>query len=66
MNEVLVYCLVKLAKEKSVVRRTDRPDMTIDFDWDEKNQTRPKPKSKIEFPCTTTIHHVDIFFLPTL
>ena len=41
--EVLVNRLVKLAQEKSVVRGTDRPDMTIAVDWDVKNQTNPKP-----------------------
>ena len=25
-----------------MVRRTDRPDMTIAVDWDVKNQTKPK------------------------
>ena len=29
MHEVLVNCLVKLVQEKSVVRETDRPDITI-------------------------------------
>ena len=29
MHEVLVNCLVNLAQEKSVVRQTDRLDMTI-------------------------------------
>ena len=38
--EVLVNCLVKLAQEKSVVRWTDQPDMTIAVDWDAKNQTK--------------------------
>ena len=37
VHEVLVNCLVKLAQEKSVVRWTDRPDMTIAVDWDVKN-----------------------------
>ena len=39
MHEVLVNRLVKLAQEKSVVRSTERPDMTIAVDWDVKNQT---------------------------
>ena len=34
--------LVKLAQEKSVVRWTDHPDMTIDVEWDIKYQTKPK------------------------
>ena len=32
VHEVLVNCLFKLAQEKSVVRRTDRPIMTIAVD----------------------------------
>ena len=40
VHEELVNCLVKLAQEKSVVRRTDRPDTTIAVDWDVKNQTK--------------------------
>ena len=41
VHEVLVNCLDKLAQEKSVVRWTDRPDMTmIAVDWDVKNQTK--------------------------
>ena len=32
MHEVLVNCLFKLAQEKSVVRSTDRPAMTIAVD----------------------------------
>ena len=39
---ILVKCLVKLAHEKSVVRRTDRPDMTIAIDWDVKHQIKQK------------------------
>ena len=33
VHEVLVNCLVKITQEKSVVRWTDRPDMTIAVDW---------------------------------
>ena len=40
MQEVLVNHLVKLAQEKSVVRRTDPNDMTIAVDWDIKHQIR--------------------------
>ena len=41
------YCLVKLAQEKSVVRWTDRPDMTfIAIDWDIKNQTKQTKRKK--------------------
>ena len=39
VHKVLVNRLVKLAQEKSVVRCTDQPDMTIAVDWDVKNQT---------------------------
>ena len=39
-QEVLVNRLVKLAQEKSLVKRTDRPDMTIAVDWDVKHQTK--------------------------
>ena len=38
--EVLVNALVKLAHEKSVVRWTDRPNMTITVEWDVKHQTK--------------------------
>ena len=40
VHKVLVNRLVKLAQEKSVVRLTDRPDMTIAVDWDVKHQTK--------------------------
>ena len=40
MHEVLVNRLVNLAQEKSVVRFTDCPDITIAVDWDVKNQTK--------------------------
>ena len=39
VHEILVGCLVKLAKEKSVVRLTDRPDTTIAVDWVVRHQT---------------------------
>ena len=39
VHEVLINCLVKFAKEKSMVRSTDRPNMTIAVDWYVKNQT---------------------------
>ena len=44
VHEVLLNCLSKLAQEKRVVRWTDRFDMTIAVDWDEKPQTN-KAKS---------------------
>ena len=39
VHEVLNNCLVKFAKEKRMVRSTDRPEMTIAVDWYVKNQT---------------------------
>ena len=44
---VLVNCLVKLAQEKSVVRWTDHPNMTIAVDWDVKHQTKTKKKEHL-------------------
>ena len=44
MHEVLVNHLVRLTQEKSVVRWTDRPYMTIAVDWDVKHHTKPNPK----------------------
>ena len=40
VHEVLVNRLVKLVQQKSVVRWTDGPDMTIAVDRDIKNQTK--------------------------
>ena len=40
MHEVLVNLVVKLAQEKSVVRCTDRLDMTITVDWDKNSRTK--------------------------
>ena len=45
VHKVLVNCLVNLAQEKSMVRWTDHPDMTIAVDWDIKNQTKPNQKT---------------------
>ena len=42
VQEVWVNCLVKLAQEKSMVRWTAHPDMTIDVDWDVKHQNKQK------------------------
>ena len=36
--------VVKLAKENSVVRQTDRPDKTIAVDWDVKHQAKQTNK----------------------
>ena len=46
MHEVLANCLVKLAQEKSVARRTDRPDMTIAIDLDVNDQTKQTKTTK--------------------
>ena len=48
VHEVLVNRLVKLAHEKSVVRLTDRPYMTLAVDWDIKQQSKPKPKKSMD------------------
>ena len=50
VHSVLVNSLVKLAKEKSVARLTDRFDMAITVDWDVKPQT--KDNRKYEYPCS--------------
>ena len=42
--KVLVNGLIKLAQEKSVVRWTDLPIMTITVDWEVKHQTKMKKK----------------------
>ena len=42
MHKILVNRLIKLAHEKGVVRRIDRPDWTIVVDRDVKQQTKPK------------------------
>ena len=42
MHEVLVNCLFKLAQEKSVVRLTDRPAMTIAVDLGRKSTKQTK------------------------
>ena len=49
VHKVLVTCLVKLAQENSVVRWTDRPDMTIAVDWDVKNQTKQTNQANLGF-----------------
>ena len=46
VHKVLVNRFVKLAQEKSVVRWTGHPDMTIAVDWDVKIQTKPKQSSR--------------------
>ena len=47
VHEVLVKCLDKLAQKKSVVRWTVCPDMTIDVDWDVKNQTKQTIREQV-------------------
>ena len=44
VHEVLVNRLFKLAQEKSVVRWTDRLDMTIAVEWDMKQQIKQTNK----------------------
>ena len=41
-----------LAPEKSVVRWTDRPDMTIAVDWLVKNQTKQSEKTCLQHSCS--------------
>ena len=50
VQEVLVNCLVKLVQEKSMVRWTQDPDMTIAVDWDVKHQTKQANKLSSQ-PC---------------
>ena len=45
MHNILVNCLVKLAEEKSVVRWTDRLDVTLGVDWDVKPKTKQTKRS---------------------
>ena len=47
MHKVLVNGFVKLTHDKRVVRLTDRLDMTIDVDWDIKQQTKQSLNKKI-------------------
>ena len=44
MHEVLANCLFKFAQEKSVVRSTDRPAMTITVDLGRKATKNKKKK----------------------
>ena len=44
VHELLVNGLVKLAQENSVVKLTDRPDMTIAVDWGIKQQNKQTNK----------------------
>ena len=44
LHEVLVNRLGKACPGKSAVMWIDRPDMTIDVDWDVKQQTKSKEK----------------------
>ena len=59
MHEVLVNHLVKLAKEKSVVRRSDHHDMTISVDWDVKNQTKQKTKISLNWSIMFSDYHIN-------
>ena len=51
MHEVLVNCLFKLVQEKSVVRSTDRPAMTIAVDLGRKASKQTK-----QTECLRTIY----------
>ena len=51
LHKVLVNRLVKLAQEKSVVKWSDRSDITIAVDWDVKHQTKQTNA------CTQTFEH---------
>ena len=48
VHEVLVNRLVKLAQEKSMVRWTDRTDMTIAVGWDVQHQPKQTKKAVYE------------------
>ena len=48
---LLVNCLFKLAQEKSVVRLTDRPAMTIAVDLGRKATKTNKTRLKKGAPC---------------
>ena len=51
MQKVLVNHLFKLAQEKSLVRLSDRAEMTIAVHWEVKQQTRPKTTTRlVELP----------------
>ena len=51
MHKVLVNCLFKLAQEKSVVRRTDRPAMTNAVDLGRKATKQTKNKKNGANQC---------------
>ena len=44
VHEVLDNCFIKLGQEKSVVRWTDRPAMTIAVDFKQQNKQPPTEK----------------------
>ena len=52
MHKVLVNRLVKLAQDKSVVRRLDRPDMTIAVDQDIKHSLTKVMRPSAYYPPT--------------
>ena len=51
MHKVLVNQFVKLAQQKSVVRWTDHPDITIAVDWDDKHQTKQRKQNMSQLPA---------------
>ena len=55
VHQVLVSRIVKLAKEKSVFRWIDHPDMTRAVDWDVKNQKIKSKSNKDTFKAPKNI-----------
>ena len=54
MHKILVNCLFKLAQEKSVVRSTDRPAMTIAVDLGRKATKQTKKQCELKGVLTIT------------
>ena len=58
VHKVLVNSLFKPAQEKSVVRLTNRPIMTIAVDWDVKQQNKQTKLTLIlQWPLHINIGH---------
>ena len=62
MHKELVNCLVNLALE-SLVRRNERPDMTIAVDWDVKHKTKPKNAVILTFAQYINMYNVRFHIL---
>ena len=56
VHKVLVHCLFKLAQEKSMVRCTECPAMTIAVDFGSK-ETKKTPKNKLDLPHKSTFDY---------